>query len=476
MIGGMSDVPPPLPMPNRVPEPPPLAGEAPVIFCAAGQFSGRDETRRFSLGELLAWVVIVGLVGLTMYRVQINRQVGGALRDGNGYQMELMARYVVGAKAAFGAAGAGNSKELRASFEQSVKSPRDEVRAAVVAGEFAGVVETTRRLRELWDKYPELRREVEVLDLLSRQQPLANDGDREAIQDRYGWIADLAETLGRPESDPQRVAVLSGAMRTMAAMAGVAVLILAALGVGAVLLVSAVVQKVRGKLQPAFQRGRTHRGMYAEAFALFMVVYVGGSAGLAALGLRGLWGTLVLPMAFGVALVWPRVRGQSAAEWRSALGLTWGRGLMREVWTGIGGYLAGVPIVMVGFVMTMLLMKVSGAQPAHPITQELTGPAWAKVMVFLLAAVWAPISEELVFRGALLASLRQRMGVMLAAVIGAVLFAGIHPQGWAAIPVLASLAIVFAWMREWRQSIIGPMVAHGLHNGATVLLAILMIG
>jgi membrane protease YdiL (CAAX protease family) len=57
-----------------------------------------------------------------------------------------------------------------------------------------------------------------------------------------------------------------------------------------------------------------------------------------------------------------------------------------------------------------------------------------------------------------------------------VLFAAIHPQGWVGIPVLATIALVLATLREWRGSIVAPVVAHACVNGVTVTILVMMAG
>ena len=95
--------------------------------------------------------------------------------------------------------------------------------------------------------------------------------------------------------------------------------------------------------------------------------------------------------------------------------------------------------------------------------------------LFLLAAGFAPLVEEVTFRGLLYHHLRSWYGPLLAALIQGLLFAAVHPQGVAAIPVLAALGIVFALIREWRGSLVAPMAAHAVHNAATLTIAILLL-
>jgi membrane protease YdiL (CAAX protease family) len=43
------------------------------------------------------------------------------------------------------------------------------------------------------------------------------------------------------------------------------------------------------------------------------------------------------------------------------------------------------------------------------------------------------------------------------------------------LPVI-TLGAMFAFMREWRGSIIGPMVAHGMHNAFIITTVMLLLG
>ena len=91
-----------------------------------------------------------------------------------------------------------------------------------------------------------------------------------------------------------------------------------------------------------------------------------------------------------------------------------------------------------------------------------------KLFCLLLAAVLAPLLEETLFRGALHRYLRGRLGFFLSALITGVIFAGLHPQGWLAIPALGSIGIGFSLLREWRDSLIAPTVAHAINNGLLI--------
>jgi membrane protease YdiL (CAAX protease family) len=95
--------------------------------------------------------------------------------------------------------------------------------------------------------------------------------------------------------------------------------------------------------------------------------------------------------------------------------------------------------------------------------------------LYLLVSVFAPVMEETMFRGALFHHLRRRWGWAVSAPIVAFIFAVIHPQGWVAVPVLGSIALVLAALREWRGSLIAPMVAHACNNFIVLTLALAVL-
>jgi membrane protease YdiL (CAAX protease family) len=178
-----------------------------------------------------------------------------------------------------------------------------------------------------------------------------------------------------------------------------------------------------------------------------------------------------------LAALWPLCRGETFARLRRGLGWHAGRGIFREIGSGILGYLAGLPIVALGLVATIALIMIFGFQPSHPIQEQARDSGIVNViLLFLLASVWAPLVEETMFRGAMYHAMRRWMAPVLSALIVAFLFAAIHPQGISTIPVLMSLAFVFAMIREWRGSLLGPMIAHALHNSILITLNVILLG
>ena len=99
-----------------------------------------------------------------------------------------------------------------------------------------------------------------------------------------------------------------------------------------------------------------------------------------------------------------------------------------------------------------------------------------QLQLIFLAAVIAPLVEEIMFRGVLYRQLREATAiggrvpsVVFSAVLSSFIFAVIHPQGMLAVPVLMALACNFVLAREWRGTLIPSMVAHGLNNGLVLM-------
>jgi membrane protease YdiL (CAAX protease family) len=400
-------------------------------------------------------------------------------------------------------------EQARETFPRSSYAQR--LRFAVVAGELAGPESAREQLAQLREDVAEGRVEeppagAELGRLLERvysaREKKEGGGpraltarDRQQLRDRLGWFGELALT---PEgSDEQeREAVLAPARRT----AWVHLLALAALLGGVfvgvvilvVLLVLAVLRRLRGGLRP----GGGHGGLYAETFALYMVLFFvlgRASAWIPAGRFRLLVQGAVMILSLA-ALGWPVLWGVPWRQVRQEVGWLSGRRGWLEVLFGPLGYVAGFPLVFGGFIITVILLLAGkqlgwgadplspGNDPAHPIIGlALHADVWTWVQVLVVAAVLAPVVEETMFRGVLYRHLRDAgarwgwAGSVLAAALGsAFVFAIVHPQGFLGVPVLMALAITFALMREWRETLIPPMVAHGINNALVTLLLLVL--
>ncbi|MFG0275540.1 MAG: CPBP family intramembrane glutamic endopeptidase [Phycisphaerales bacterium] len=427
-------------------------------------------------------------------------------------QFVLTGRYLVGASELLGAmpptqpgdpTGADMANSLLEQIDAFAGSdPARLLRAAVVAAEVAGPGAALDRIEKEEDAlaeapdpplYTEEIRATLRADAAALRQALSAGPDalpadlRDGLVDRHGWFGRLALAYGLDDADPSRAGVMADTQRTLWALIGGVTLAGAAVLVGIVLFIVALVMLGSGRLRMRYSAPAPGGSAYVEVFAFFLMGFLGVSLvaqGIAASGGPDLstylvWVLLIFPG-------WALVRGARTPEWRAALGWHTGRGVFREIGAGVVGYLAGLPIALVGIGLTLVLLALAGflagpgdeaVQPTHPVMERLAqGSVPAILGVYLLACVWAPLTEETFFRGALYHHLRGRTPSIIAGLVTAVLFASIHPQGWVAIPALASLGFVFAMLREWRGSLIAPIVAHAINNGFIMTLLVLAIG
>ncbi len=306
--------------------------------------------------------------------------------------------------------------------------------------------------------------------------------DRATLIDHHGWFAELALTHGLDSSDPARLAAIHPAVRMVYAIIAFASLAGTALLTGMVLLVILLIKLSRRRLTLRYARPTPGGSVFLETFALFMVGFIAIQVVAEVIyTLAGVDATEWLIWLLPLVLLWPMVRGAGRAQAKFALGWHRGEGFLKEMGAGVVGYLAGLPIVGIGLLLTILLSALvslftggQGGAPSHPIVQQAdVSSIWQALPLYLLACVWAPITEESVFRGALFHHLRGRMGGVMSGLLVGFIFGIIHPQGFLLVPPLMALGFVFSMIREWRGSIIASMTAHALHNGTLVTLLII---
>ncbi|MEX0653509.1 MAG: lysostaphin resistance A-like protein [Phycisphaeraceae bacterium] len=425
------------------------------------------------------------------------------------------------------------SEQLLAEFTAEADRPIDQVRLAVVEAEVAGATPARERLTEVLASVEqqlavleqaeadamqvpaeleralerELGRKAEPGGAIARRLALEavredarlllsiytadatvelNEATRNTLVARHGWFGRLALThmpdaadVAAPSrgSRGNRGAVVGEAVRTVVASLGFMAVLGGAGLVGLVLLILGIVFWSDGRLQPQYRPMRRPTAPFLESAALFLVLMIVLSVALPVVGeLTGLPVNGLLYALVPLALFWPLARGVNWQRWREGLGWRRGAGVWREVGWGLVGYVAGLPIIFAGLLLTLLVSSMLVEEAEHPITQELfTGGLWQLLLAVGLAVIWAPIVEETIFRGAFYHHMRRRWNALVSGLVVGLVFAAIHPQGVVGIPVLTSVAVVFALIREWRGSLVGPMAAHALHNfGATMLMLLLL--
>lgn len=330
--------------------------------------------------------------------------------------------------------------------------------------------------------------ELNILETVYTEDPGSLDqAARDQLVSRYGIFGEHTLTWG---DDPDaRKAVLGSPALFFVVMLVFMTIIGVAILAGFVLFVMGLVwfgkPRTRFHNPVPMQGGSVMLEVYAWFVGGFFAFVVAATAIEYHAPEYAMW---TLPAQWTLMLVplWPLLRGMRSRQWRHAMGLTRGQGMFKEIGAGFVAYLASLPIFLVGVGITLVVVLIQMAiqsqqggppppPPSNPVV-DLIGSGNLMVIVFIitLATIWAPITEELVFRGALFRHMRARVAWPIAALVTAVLFAYMHSYGPLFVAPLIALGFMFAFMREWRGSIIAPVTAHFLHNGTLMALMVSM--
>ncbi len=499
--------------------------------------------RLFSVALILgivAWCVIV----VCVLAIVVPRQVEESAQDAAANDalhlltMRLQARYLVGIRALLGPALA-NDSQIGMQVQALDTGPISQrLRQVVLVGEMNGPPAALKQLDKLETMAraqgqsfsPEQTAQRDILrklyndySRLRYSAPSVDDQERQDLQDGLDWFGDLAlAPAGQPGIADEVAAVAGGpaaagmhvdnpdsqARRNVLRPAQRAVVtIFGAFGMGIFILLAGFFGLIivgvlffMGKLRGGLRCGVSPAGVYAETFALWMLMFevIGLVFREVPLGsFRLLIGGGVELLTLSV-LAWPVLRGLPWRQVREDLGLTLGRRHVAEPVIGLGCYVLGSPLVFTGLLVTLLLtlvqhlltdspppeqMFVNPPTPSHPLIVPLARGDWnIRLQFFFLASFVAPVVEEILFRGVLYRHLRElthRWGAMVSVIgsglISSFIFAVIHPQGLLVVPVLMSLACSFVLMREWRITLLPSILAHGFSNGLVLLLNIAML-
>ena len=136
-----------------------------------------------------------------------------------------------------------------------------------------------------------------------------------------------------------------------------------------------------------------------------------------------------------------------------------GRGLIAGL---IGALMALVGMAAIALGLTSLSGRTFWENPVLDIAVGLDQTGFLRLMAE--GALWAPIFEELGFRGVLFAGLRTRMGFLPAALASAVAFGVVHAYDPVGQLAIVWVGFLLAWLFERTKSLIPCIVAHSVYN------------
>ncbi|MHC5008084.1 MAG: lysostaphin resistance A-like protein [Planctomycetota bacterium] len=471
----------------------------------------------------VAWLVIIAAVLITAVLHRVGASVAAEDdEDPVGLTiMQLQSKYMVGLANSGLFAQDATAIYQGARFILNTGTVGQRQRAIIVAADLVGIAEARDELgalevliaappvggpvelsegqasvqRILHELYPKVSGDDDAEQAAVGAAEMVSPRDRTLLIDELGWFGELALAPAGSADTAARDAVIGPARIVATVVISAAVAGVMALGVGFIGLVLVIVLVCIGQLISGFGSARPWHGVYAETFAVWLVLFLGLQvlADWIATPATEMPVTMAMFFASLIALAWPVLRGIPWTQVRTDIGWTLGRLPLAEPVIGLGGYLMTLPLLAMGLGVTLVLMWLQGAVagapptfaptggPAHPIIVHMAGAAvWPKINLLILAAVAAPIVEETMFRGVLYRHLRDasaRLGLVVSIgvsiLINTFVFAAIHPQGLVAVPALMSLACGMALVREWRGTLIPAMVIHGVSNG--LIMGTLMV-
>ena len=163
---------------------------------------------------------------------------------------------------------------------------------------------------------------------------------------------------------------------------------------------------------------------------------------------------------------------QHQVHWRDALGLRQ-TNLGKSLLLASGVLVLALPVVLSLQHFSALALGKLGWPAEDQRAVELIAGAksvWLRGYLAFFAMVLAPVAEEFIFRGVLFPFIRQLGWPKLAWFGVSFLFASIHANAPALVPLFV-LALVFTWLYKKTDCLLAPIAAHSLFN--TVNLVIL---
>ena len=463
-----------------------------------------------------AWTVVVILVLASIFlQGRRNQEEGGESQNAVQQSvLDVQGQYLVAASQVPGV----QKSQLYESAKTLGTGPLFmRLRYVVLAGELVGPDEAIKQAvavqkEMLKEEVRESETDERIVTALHRlysdyqegrwDAPSLEAGERKLLRDELGWFGALALSPNRPvadgaesaTADPAREEVLAAAWRTFAFVILATFLML---GVGIAGLAGAItflVLVLKRKVRSAILTGSGNSAIYAETFAVWMLLFLALTLAAAFIVRNHPDSQLLVSSVASIlslgALIWPVLRGIPWSQVRHDIGFFLGRKPIREIIWGVVCYVSNLPVLVIGLLATLALLGIYSAvaggpvgldpvdAPTHPVIEWARDAGWiGRIHIFLLACLIAPIIEETVFRGILYRHLREstakwRTGASIAFSVGfnSFIFAVIHPQGLIAAPALMAVAAGLSLAREWRGSLLAPMTMHATNNGVLMLL------
>lgn len=380
--------------------------------------------------------------------------------------------------------------ESIAELESIAITRTDRVRLAIVLAEARGPQAAVDRLRELRKElepgttmHDETYWLIEHYSSWAKGVPATIAPDvKNSLASRHGWFGELAATFGADKSERARWNSLAGFSSLLRMQYIYGIIQFLSFVAGVVVLIGLILRFVRDGVQSNIEYSTTPGYVYFEAFALFMLGFViMDFASVLMLGSTSVFSFVtgeITIWTVSLAALWPLLRGVHWSDFREDIGLYRGEGIATEIVWGLLAYLTELPILfLAGYIIQVAsgTSDESGPSGVPMFDQPLTNSWAAVVMSTISSVIWAPLVEELLFRGCLHKAMPRWLGVAGRVLVSAAIFGAIHPYSPSGLIMVGIGGVFFGLLREWRGSLISCMVTHALHNGTIAAFTVITV-
>jgi membrane protease YdiL (CAAX protease family) len=232
--------------------------------------------------------------------------------------------------------------------------------------------------------------------------------------------------------------------------------------------------RVRRVLPPERYRGPSVFLLLALALVIGAVLTAPFTADALALqsgeGELSLLGSAVILVAAQVGLLVVGYTFVYRSKALAALPAFPGRDPMRAIVAGLGwGVVAWLGSTIVLFLVSELLTRLGRPPPVGPAEQAIAMlDPW---LVVVAIVIFAPVAEELFFRGIVFNAWLREAGRIWAYVGSAALFAAIHLSLESLLPIFL-LGLALAWVYGRTGNLLAPITMHATVNGISVAFAL----
>lgn len=132
-------------------------------------------------------------------------------------------------------------------------------------------------------------------------------------------------------------------------------------------------------------------------------------------------------------------------------------------------------VTMAASIIMVLMFPTTGEPQDIVNIFAYAGTGWEMFLVFIAAAVLAPISEELYFRGFLYKAFRNKFSQGVGVALTSTIFGLLHFDLYRFVPFFIA-GVILNHIYEKYENILIPIIAHSLWNGIMVITFFLTMG